>query len=184
MAYGPDTLSDFQLRALFVWFAVTFFVVAGVVVLASMFIHKNIDIHPTMVELDSYALIMSPEGVSYHDEILDRVYVLEIDRDEIFATQAIEERLGSAFDMGEFNLFAAEITFFDMEMNRLEHKGKEIDPIYVNEELFLDGIVIAETGYEGKGGYTLKDKKFLMRYKDKGMMVPGIMKAAIIVPNS
>lgn len=187
MSYGPDTVSDFQLRTLFVWFTLTFFVMAGVLVLTAMFIYKDINVHPTMAELDSYAIIMSPDSVSYHDQGIDRVYILEIDLSQAFAQNEMKEKLKAAFNMAEFGLMYAQIRFLDLDQNVMKYNGKEIAPVYINEERYKESIEIINAygeNTEGKGSYTYKQRKFFARFRDQGRIVPGIMEATIIIPNT
>lgn len=162
---------------IFYRFIIVCMVAFALLILVRTYIVTQIDIQETHAELFIEELILSKNGVSYYDPTILRTYPGIISANA-FTNGETEQRINSAFSYGEQQRIAAELQLM---------KGDEtlIGTIHYNKEWYDRWIVLAETGWIGKGGSTVyEEKKQILLLYDDGTKESGTLLIKVVMPNS
>ena len=163
----------------FVYFIVRVFFVIMMLVsiyyVTRLYESKELDTAEIEAGLFMNYLLYSPNGLSYRDTYISRIYPGTIDPKNLNST-----RLEKAADFGQpNNMVAANITLFDIE------KKNVIAQALYNEKGYGDWFPIAFTTFFGRGSVLKAENETYVIYVDENNNTKsGVLKTEILVPRT
>ncbi|MEM4267636.1 MAG: hypothetical protein QXK37_02285 [Candidatus Woesearchaeota archaeon] len=176
--------ADFPLLFLFIKMAFLFAVAIAVVVVVHSFISEDIDVFDAESDIFLHAVLYSQDGISYVDPVTKRVYPYMIDPRYFLNSSTSSERLQKAFSSKK-PFIAAKFSLEQKDSRKsFVYKGKELQPLYYNEEAYKKWIVIAKSGATGIGGVQEKTRFYNVILNDGENVFPADLAVSVVIPNS